>query len=83
MPRRFEKNDKKEQKKFRTFVPKKCIQCSPKSFDYKDLAKLQKFLTPHGMLFSRKRSGYCNQCQKAFKLAVKRARFIALLPYVS
>lgn len=51
--------------------------------DYKDVASLQRMTTAQGKLFSRKRSGLDASCQRALSLAVKRARFLALLPYVS
>jgi len=54
-----------------------------KHIDYKDVENLQKLLTQRGKIFSRKRSGNCASCQRKVKLAVKRARFMALLPYVS
>lgn len=49
---------------------------------YKDVRTLQKLITPQGKLYSRKRSGACAQCQRKIKKAVKRARFLALLPFV-
>jgi small subunit ribosomal protein S18 len=50
--------------------------------DYKDTRTLQKLVTPQGKLFSRKRSGACAYCQRKLKIAVKRARILALLPFV-
>jgi small subunit ribosomal protein S18 len=50
--------------------------------DYKDVRLLQKLITPQGKLYSRKRSGACAYCQRRIKVAVKRARYLALLPYV-
>jgi small subunit ribosomal protein S18 len=50
--------------------------------DYKDVATLQKLTTQQGKLFGRKRSGNCAKCQRRAKVAVKRARYLALLPYV-
>lgn len=50
--------------------------------DYKDLRTLQKLCTSQGKLFSRKRSGNCAKHQRQFRRAAKRARFLALLPYV-
>ncbi|MHC4916425.1 MAG: 30S ribosomal protein S18 [Planctomycetota bacterium] len=38
--------------------------------------------TAQGKLFSRKRSGHCAKHQRMFKRAAKRARFLAMLPYV-
>ena len=54
----------------------------PSFVDYKDYATLRKMCTNQGKLFSRKRSGNCAALQRAVKDAVKRARFLALLPYV-
>ena len=50
--------------------------------DYKDVRTLQKLSTTQGKLFSRKRSGNCAKHQRTFRRAAKRARFLALLPYV-
>jgi small subunit ribosomal protein S18 len=50
--------------------------------DYKDIDSLQKLTTSQGKLFSRKRSGNCARHQRQAKLAVKRARFLALMPFV-
>ena len=51
--------------------------------DYKDIATLQKLLTNRGKIFSRKRSGNCAGCQRKAMRAIKRARFMALLPFTS
>lgn len=50
--------------------------------DYKDVRTLTKLITPQGKMYSRKRSGACAFCQRRIKIAVKRARFLAFLPYV-
>ncbi len=49
--------------------------------DYKDIETLGKLLTHRGKIYSRKRSGNCAGCQRKVKKAIKRARFMALLPY--
>jgi small subunit ribosomal protein S18 len=51
--------------------------------DYKDVATLQRLTSAQGKLFSRKRSGLSAPVQRRVARAVKRARFMALLPYVS
>ncbi|MEK7175973.1 MAG: 30S ribosomal protein S18 [Patescibacteria group bacterium] len=51
--------------------------------DYKDVDTLKKFLTPHARIQSKKRSGVLSVDQRSLALAVKRARFLGLLPYVS
>ena len=54
----------------------------PAFVDYKDVANLKKMCSGQGKLFSRKRSGTCATYQRALTAAVKRARFMGLLPYV-
>ncbi len=49
--------------------------------DYKEIDLLRKFLTSSSKMMSRKRGGANAQEQKALKLAIKRARFMALIPY--
>lgn len=51
--------------------------------DYKDIDTLGKLLTNRGKIFSRKRSGNCAGCQRKVKRAIKRARYMALLPFTS
>ncbi len=51
--------------------------------DYKDVPVLQKLVTSQGKLFSRKRSGNCAKCQRSARAAIKRARYLALMPYVA
>lgn len=53
------------------------------SIDYKDVDTLREFLTPHARIQSRRRSGVASHHQRALALAIKRARFLGLLPYVS
>jgi len=53
-----------------------------KHIDYKDVDTLQKLITAQGKLFSRKRSGNCAKHQRSLKRAIKRARYMALIPYV-
>jgi small subunit ribosomal protein S18 len=61
----------------------RCKYCSKKAppVDYKDVASLQKFCSPQGKLYDRKRLGTCARHQRAITRAVKRARFLALLRY--
>lgn len=54
-----------------------------KHVDYKDVELLKKFLNPHSRILSKKRTGVSTEYQKKLSLAVKRARFMALLPYLS
>lgn len=54
-----------------------------KYIDYKDVDLLKKFLNPHARVISRKRTGTTAKNQRNLALAIKRARFMGLLPYVS
>ena len=51
--------------------------------DYKEVDLLRKFLTTSSKVMSRKRAGTSAREQRALQNAVKRARFMALLPYTS
>ncbi len=54
-----------------------------KYVDYKDVETLSKLLTHRGKIYSRKRSGNCAGCQRKVKKAIKRARYMALLPFTT
>lgn len=64
---------------------KVCIFCVDKatSIDYKDTAKLRKFLSERGKILPRRTTGTCAAHQRQLTVAIKRARQIALLPYVA
>lgn len=51
--------------------------------DYKDVDTLKKFLTPHARIQGRKRTGTSSKFQRELATAIKRARFMGLLPYIS
>jgi len=61
-----------------------CSFCVDKidSIDYKELPKLRKFITERGKILPRRISGNCAKHQRQVTIAVKRARSIALLPYM-
>lgn len=64
-------------------VPTNCPFCAAKSVpDYKDAAMLGKYITERGKLLGRARTGVCAKHQRRVEQAVKRARIIALLPFV-
>lgn len=54
-----------------------------KYIDYKDVDLLKKFLNPHARIISHKRTGVGAKHQRLLAVAVKRARFMGLLPFVS
>ena len=73
-------------KKERGRRPRKrvCSFCVDKveSLDYKDTGKLRKYITERGKILPRRISGNCAKHQRQVTIAVKRARSIALLPYI-
>lgn len=66
-------------------VPKKkvCTFCVDHvdDIDYKDVAKLRRFITEKGKILPRRMSGVCAKHQRTLAVAIKRARVMALLPY--
>jgi len=66
-----------------SFRAKFCRFCKDKvkSIDYKDIKRLERFLTERGKIFSSRFSGNCAKHQRMLKRAIKRARFMSLLPY--
>ena len=51
--------------------------------DYKDVEIIKKFLNPNARMLSRRKSGLTAKNQRVLATAVKRARFMGLLPYVA
>ena len=64
---------------------KPCQHCRDKveQVDYKDIASLRKFISERGKIRSRRITGACRRHQNQVARAVKRARELALLPYVA
>ena len=62
---------------------KVCSFCVDKveSIDYKDVAKLKKYVSERGKILPRRMTGTCARHQRALTTAIKRARNIALMPY--
>jgi small subunit ribosomal protein S18 len=52
-------------------------------FDYKDVKTLQRFINVYGQIETRKKTGLTETQQRHLAVAIKRARHIALLPFVS
>ncbi len=50
--------------------------------DYKDIETLKKFLNPHGKIMPRRRTNLSALAQRNLAEAIKRARFMALVPYI-
>ena len=64
---------------------KVCQFCADKTetIDYKDVEKLRKYVTERGKILPKRITGTCSIHQRAVTTAVKRARIVALLPYVA
>lgn len=74
-PKRFKKINKK----------KVCLFCQEKDreIDYKDVATLRKFITEKGKIVPRRQSGVCSKHQRRLAEEIKKARTMALLPFVA
>ena len=75
----FDKNNAKTHKR-----RKVCQICVEKAtfVDYKDVAKLKKFTSERGKILPRRATGACAMHQRQLTEAIKRARQVALMPYV-
>jgi small subunit ribosomal protein S18 len=81
-----QQNDKKKGRFFHTsqrFPERAKKSWEGPILDYKEVELLRKFLTTSAKVMSRKRAGTSAGEQRALQLAIKRARFIGLLPYTS
>ena len=82
----MDKEVKEVQKPFRPRRKKKvCLFCAEKieHIDYKDVARLRKNLTERSKILPRRVTGNCALHQRQLTTAVKRARQVALIPYIS
>lgn len=83
----MEKND--TQRPFRAGANRRkkkvCIFCADKVayIDYKDTMKLRKFISERAKILPRRVSGTCALHQRELTVAIKRARQVALLPYIA
>ena len=77
-------NGEEKQKRVRRAPKKKvCAFCVEKAeeIDYKDVAKLKRYITEKGKIIPRRTSGMCAEHQRAPSVAIKRARIMSLLPF--
>ena len=80
-----DRGERKQRPRGRKPRRKVCDFCVNKVayIDYKDSAKLRKFISERGKILPRRISGTCALHQRELNTAIKRARQVALLPYVS
>ncbi len=64
---------------------KVCVFCAEKveTIDYKDVARLRKFISERSKILPRRVTGTCAKHQRELTEAIKRARHVALLPFIS
>ena len=71
----------------RRFAPRRkvCYFCNEKSqaVDYKDVDFLRRFVSDRGKIRPRRQTGVCAKHQRQLAVAIKRARHMALLPFVA
>ena len=77
MAEKMQRNNRKRRKV--------CAFCVDKvqDIDYKDVAKLRRFISERSKILPRRMTGTCAGHQRQLTLAIKRARHIALIPYVT
>ena len=76
----FDRDKSKNRK--RRKVCQFCVDKAP-SIDYKDTAKLRRYMSERSKILPRRTTGTCAMHQRELTEAIKRARQIALLPYVT
>lgn len=66
-------------------IKKQCYFCANKmnTVDYKDTQTLRRFMSPHAKILNHNRTGTCPKHQRMIAQALKRARHMALLPFVA
>ena len=66
-------------------ITKQCFfkQNNIQHIDYKDVDLLKKFLNPHARIMAKKKTFVSSKSQRKLSLAIKRARFMGLLPFVA
>ena len=88
MPMNREKGDKMDGSMKRRPMRRRkkvCVFCGDKNntIDFKDVNKLKRYVSERGKILPRRITGNCAKHQRALTVAVKRARHIALMPYVA
>ncbi len=79
---RPERPERPRGKKGRKKVCQFCVD-KVETIDYKDVARLRRFISERAKILPRRVTGTCARHQRGLTVAIKRARHIALLPYVA
>ncbi len=78
----YERNNGRPNRKGRRKVCTFCVE-KTEYIDYKDVNKLRKFTSERSKILPRRVTGTCAKHQRELTTAIKRARYVALLPYTS
>lgn len=79
---RGDRNDRPRDRKPRKKVCAFCVD-KVETIDYKDIPRLRRYLSERAKIVPRRVTGSCARHQRQLTIAIKRARHLALLPYVS
>ena len=83
MAEKTEKRDNRNNRKMRRKVCSFCVDKTLENIDYKDAGKLRRFISERAKILPRRVTGTCAKHQRELTTAIKRARYLALLPYTS
>ncbi|KKR42987.1 MAG: 30S ribosomal protein S18 [Microgenomates group bacterium GW2011_GWC1_41_20] len=77
------KDMKKRRRQIEIVVPRNCPFCKGKTEpDYKEIDTLLKYMNDRAKILSKSKTGICSKHQRRISLSIKRARHLALLPYI-
>lgn len=79
---RGDRNDRRGNKKGRKKVCSFCVE-KTETIDYKDIAKLHRYISDRAKILPRRVTGTCAAHQRELTTAIKRSRHVALLPYTN
>lgn len=72
---------KKKRRMIKQVTPADPFDNDPSRISYKDVSLLKKFITTRGRILPTEKTGVTPRCQKKLTLAIKRARFLSLIPF--
>ena len=79
---REDRDDRRPQRRRRRKVCSFCVD-KVEHIDYKDVARLNKYISERAKILPRRMTGTCAKHQRTLTTAIKRARMVALLPYTA
>ena len=82
MAERAERDNRRGGRKGRKKVCAFCVD-KVEVIDYKDISRLRRFISERAKILPRRVTGTCARHQRELTIAIKRARYLALIPYTS